>query len=220
MGRKAKEKTTANSEDGSMIGHNSIAELTDLERKALLIDNVKSYEKLLAVKKEADAAFKNGCKRAKAELGPDAVDEIKDFILLRSPEGEKAFKARVERQMRIARYSGTAPNTQFDMFASDSAPADERAREEGRQAGMEGEFMSANPYDPSLPQFSAWNEGWHEGQKAIFAIGEMRKVAAEKTVGEDDEDEDQTDLKDVKEGEVVKFPATPDQPSGDGAPAQ
>jgi ribosome modulation factor len=56
------------------------------------------------------------------------------------------------------------------MFAGpDRTPAVDRARAEGKRAGMNGESMKP-PYDTTLPQHDQWVEGWHEGQKAIFAI--------------------------------------------------
>lgn len=151
-------------------GHNANGGLTDEQRQALFFQHKKSYQAKLAAKKETDAAFKNACELARAELGKDAVDEIKDAILLEADEGDAILQARIERQLRIARYMGAIAGTQFEMFAGpDRTPAVDRAREEGRRSGMQGETLRS-PYDPGLPQNDAFIEGWHLGQKALFSI--------------------------------------------------
>lgn len=146
-------------------------ELTDDQRQALFFNHKRAYEASLAKKKEADAAFKNVCKLAKAELGDDAVKSIKDAILLDSPEGEAQLQAEIVRVMRIARWMNIPFGAQPDMFSdfSDPRPATERARAEGKKSGMEG-LVCKPPYAPTLPQADEWTEGWREGQRAIFSI--------------------------------------------------
>jgi ribosome modulation factor len=153
------------------VGHNANGGLSDEQRQALFFQHKKSYESGLATKKKADADFKNVCKRAKSELGKHAVDEIKLAIGLEEDDGDTALQARIERELRVARYMGSSVGTQFEMFGDgvDRQPAVDRARDEGKRAGMQGQSKKA-PYDHTLPQHDAWCEGWDTGQKAIFDI--------------------------------------------------
>jgi hypothetical protein len=79
------------------------SDLTDDELCALTYQWKRDYEIALADKKAADAELKNVCKRAKAELGPRALDLIKGLILLETPEGEASMRAAIEQQIRIAK---------------------------------------------------------------------------------------------------------------------
>lgn len=146
-------------------------ELTDDQLQALFFQHKKKYETVLAAKKEADAAFKNACKLAKSELGDDAVLSIKDAIGFETEKGEATIKASIERQLRVARWMAVPLGSQSDFFNdfTDRTPAVDRARAEGKKAGLEGVTMKP-PYATTLPQYDQWVEGWHEGQKAIFAI--------------------------------------------------
>jgi ribosome modulation factor len=160
------------------IGHNSEA-LTDDQNQALFFSHKRAYEAALAKKKEAAAAFLKVCKLAKSELGDDAVLSIKDAILLDTDEGEAKLRADLERQLRIARWMNVPFGQQAELFsdANDRRPATERARAEGKKAGMEGLAMKP-PYHTALPQFDQWVEGWHEGQAAIFAITKPKDAEA------------------------------------------
>lgn len=173
-GSKNKPKSEAQApEAGNGIGHNKPpADLTEDQRQALAIQHKKSYQAALAVKKEADAKFKHACKLAKAELGDDAVDLIKDMILLESEEGEATLRARAERARRAAIYMAAPLGAQFDFF-EDRMPATERAFAEGKRDAMAGEPLT-NPYDPSVPQNNSYAEGWHAGQKALVEAQKMR----------------------------------------------
>jgi hypothetical protein len=155
--------------------------LTEDERRALLFQHVKAYEERLAAKKKADADLKNACKVAKADLGKDAVADIKDVIALGSPEGEKALQAEIERKLRIARYVNAAVGHQFT-FSEDMRPATDRAYEEGKRVGLAG-GQCISPHDHSVPQHDSWMTGFHDGQ-AILGSAFAKKpvdVAAERT---------------------------------------
>lgn len=150
-------------------GHNK-EPLTDEQQAALGFQHKKAYEAALAVKKTADASFKNVCKLAKAEMGDDAVDTIKDMIAAETEEGEAKLKARIERALKAARWMAVPLGAQSELFAEpDRMPAVDRARAEGKRDGMAGKTLKS-PYDQTLPQNEAYHEGWQEGQKAIFAI--------------------------------------------------
>lgn len=143
------------------------SELSEDERRALLFQHVSKYELALAAKKKADADLKNTCKVAKAELGKDAVDDIKDVIALKSPEGEAELRAELERKLRVARYVNAPVGHQFT-FSEDMRPSEDRAFEEGKRSGLEG-APARPPHDPSVPQHGKWMEGWHAGQSVLLS---------------------------------------------------
>ena len=144
-------------------GHNK-PELTDDEQRALLFQHKRRYETALAEKKDADAAFKNACKRAKAECGVDAVADIKDAIAFAAPNGQQLFVAEVERKQRVARWLGLPVGSQVEFNFTDRAPQDEREFELGKQAGMAGE--NCKPAD-TVRNPARWVEGWHQGQDVL-----------------------------------------------------
>lgn len=167
-------------------GHNGApAELTDEQRQALFFQHKKKYSAALAAKKAADVALKNVCKLAKSELGDDAVPSIKDALLLETAEGEVEFRARVERQMRVARWMGMPVGAQGNLFEeNDRTPAADKAFADGKRAGLAGETAKP-PHDPSTEQYGRWMEGHAEGQ-AVVAKGftPLEQAAA----GDDDPD--------------------------------
>ena len=151
--------------------------ISDDDLQALAFQHKASYEAALATKKKADADFKNVCKRAKAEMGKDAVDQIKTMIECDTPEGEARIKARVLNTVAAARWAGAAFGTQFEMFdGPDRTPAEERAHGEGKRAGMQGDACRP-PYDGSVPQYQKWIDGWHKGQEAKAAQLSGRPMA-------------------------------------------
>lgn len=176
---KPKDETpeTTETEAPEGIGHNSEAEatptpdpLTEDQRIALTFMHKKLYSEALALKKAADAQLKNSAKLARAELGPTAINDIKDMIALESPEGEAALRQNVERQMKIARWMGMAVGTQAEIFVDvDRTPAIERAKAEGKRVGLAGD-PCAPPHAPETEQYREWMAGFHEGQ-AVLAKG-------------------------------------------------
>lgn len=131
-GSKNKVKTPPSPGDGNGIGHNSqVLELTDEERQALAHQHMEQYERALALKKKTDADFKNTCKSARAALGPDAVDLIKDMILIETDEGREKLRERARRAQMAARYMAAEVGMQFDFFAE---PPPEGAESFGDEA--------------------------------------------------------------------------------------
>lgn len=167
MGRKKRDET--DDEAPPAAGHN-LEQLTDDQRHALTAQYRTKYEAALKAKKDADVTFKNVCKKAHAELGDTAVDDIKDMIAGSTPEGEKALLARLiaqeERQARIARWLGLAPGAQPSMFEQDRTPAVDRAFAEGKRVGLAG-GNCAPPHSPDTEQHGRWMEGFHEGQAVL-----------------------------------------------------
>lgn len=154
------------------------SELTDDELCALAYQWKRDYQIALADKKAADAELKNVCKRAKAELGPRAIDYIKGLILLEGPSGEASLRALIEQQIRIAKWAGAPIGTQFQFFET-GGPAVDQAYENGKAAGFRGDTMQP-PHDPSVPQYKRWIEGWQAAQ-AVLVSGFRDKLSLSET---------------------------------------
>jgi hypothetical protein len=172
---KAKESGTAPNAPSPGMGHNR---LDDAQIKALHFIHVGEYERALKVKRDADAAFKNACKRIKSENG--SVDGIKLTIELRTPEGEARFKAQEEERLRIALWNGLAIGAQPSFFDVDRTPAVDKAKASGAIAGMNDEPCSPPYSDVGSPQSHAWVEGWHDGHASrISVLKGIRPLQAE-----------------------------------------
>ncbi len=155
-------------EDGAKAakGHNR-PELTEDEQRALTYSWKKKWEAQQAVVAAAKAeltAIENG---AKSELGKHAVKDIKEMILIEQPGGNASVQAAVERQLRLARWVNSPVGSQFEFF-EDRRPAEDRAFEEGKTAGLQG-LPRKSPYDHTLPQHNKWIDGWHAGNDVLLS---------------------------------------------------
>lgn len=158
-------------------GHNGPPELTEDQRISLSFTHKRAYENALEMKKEAARSFLQVCKLAKAELGAEAVDDIKEMIALETEEGEKKFKANLERQIKVARWMGLPVGAEPKLFADvDRTPAVDKARANGKRDGLAGNRQSPNA-DPSTEQYRAYMEGFYEGN-SVLAQGLAPKPAA------------------------------------------
>lgn len=171
------------------IGDNS-QPLTEEQLQALFFDHRRRYKDALAKKKEADANLRNACKRAKA----DGVDpkSIKFSIELENDEDGSIAKEQAERE-RIAAWMGLPLGGQADFF--DRTPLVDRARADGKRAGMEGETCKP-PHDAGGEAGQAWIAGWHEGQRALAETLPLLKGADTSVLipgehGDDDPDFDE-----------------------------
>lgn len=139
--------------------------LSDAQRQALhLSRHVPDYEKALAVKKKADNDFKNTCKVIKSEGG--SVDQVKMTISLRTVEGEQAFRDNLAAMQEAAEWNGVG--VQIDLEFNLRQPADDKAFDAGKRAGLAGESARA-PYDPGTSQAKRWLEGHADGQAVLSA---------------------------------------------------
>jgi hypothetical protein len=187
---KAKAKA-ANDTPG--VGDNSA--MADEDRKVLFFLNRNEYVRLLAAKKAADAALKNHGRQIKADLGEHGLAQIKLYEQSRTPEGEAKIKAEFEAQRQAMRWAGIPVNTQVDMF-EDLAPLDERAFDDGEEAGLRGDTF-ANPYDENSSAGRLFRQGWEAGQ-AKLAEGFRKKETHEHIKADDGDDpfEDEFDAAD------------------------
>lgn len=142
--------------------------LNDDQLEALFWSHKRLYANALAAKKNADANFKNACKKAKSELGDHAVESLKLVCSIETdPEAEGRFKGLVEAQMRAARWAGAAVGTQFSLLDEvNRAPAVDMAFAEGRRHGLAGEPRKPG-WAPGTDQYGAYMEGFTAGQDVL-----------------------------------------------------
>lgn len=160
--------------NGAAHGQN-IRPLNEDEQRALAFHHRREYRDALASKKEADAGFKNTCKRIIAE--GTSIADVREMIKLDGQGGEAALRAEIERMMKVARWMGASIGEQFDLedAINDRRPLDERAYAAGKVAGMNGDTCSA-PYDGHAGQ--EWIRGWHDGQASLMSALELTKAGA------------------------------------------
>lgn len=179
---KKKETEATNGTEQPGPGHNSIPELTDDQRFALTAMHKKVIARIMVAQQELANDLRNAKKLAKSELGPYAIDDIKDMIALETEEGEAKHKAEVERRVKVARWMGLPVGTQGSIFeAVDREPAEDKAYHLGKRHGLAGDTQQ-NPHSPGAPQYQRYLDGFHDGN-AVLAQG-IRPFPKEK-----DEDE-------------------------------
>ncbi|MCO6050871.1 hypothetical protein NGM99_13890 [Mesorhizobium sp. RP14(2022)] len=182
------------------VGHNS-GDMSETDRKALFFLNRDDYWKAMAAKKAADARVKLVGKQIKADLGEHGLLQIKAYEQSQTAEGKAELQAKQEAERQAMAWAGVPINTQLDLL-TDLAPLDERAFNDGQDAGMRGETLD-NPHDPNTDAGRAYEKGWKSGQEAIFAIRKKRADEAstdELIKGErpatDEEDEGEGEFRD------------------------
>lgn len=178
-------------------GHNSGEVSTDTKR-VLFFMNRSDYHEALAAKKAADAKLKLVGKQIKADLGDFGLSQIKDYDLAQTPEGQAKLKAEVDAKMQAMAFAGMPVGTQLDLLA-DRADGIERATRDGEEAGMRGDSL-VNPYNEASPEGQAYAEAWHRGQRAIFAIRQLRiKAEADELIAGHDSDDPFEDQREAAE---------------------
>jgi hypothetical protein len=192
------------------VGHNK---MTDEDLQRLTFQHRDSYRTALAAKKRADADLKNVAKKAKAELGKFAMDQIKILIELETEEGELDVANRVERALQAARWMGAKIGQQFNLFPQDGDL--DPIFEEGKRAGMAGDIPRV-PVDfvNSGDMSARWTKGWHAGQEVKirgFARGDKSADDDAPTTGVPRE-EFRENLRDITRTDGAGGPAHRDPP--------
>lgn len=139
--------------------------LSEDQQQALFFNHKKAYEKELEAKKKADASFKVACKLIKAE--GTKLSDVKLAIDLEDPEAGAEMRARIERELKVARWMNVPVGTQFSLLdETDRTPIDEKTYNDGKKAGLSGEpAKPPNHTPPSL--FNKWLDGHAAGQAAL-----------------------------------------------------
>lgn len=172
------------------IGHNTNLELSEAEKRALLVNGLTQIEGLVEQKDAIVSQIRTSRKRLVAHgFGPKVID----FALrLRKDEDDKMIEQR-RSEIEVARFLGhpigTQPELPFNM--EDRTPGVDKAKAEGELAGASGVTCSA-PYAVGSPMEQAWLNGWHDGQATITSAFKKleAKEAAEAEESDDEEGED------------------------------
>lgn len=158
-------KGTSRRKSGGDAPKSTIEDLSDDQRYSLAEQHRQKFENLLAAKKKADNDLKNFGKIIKADLGNDGLDQIKAIIEGKTPEGEAAIKARIQRDVQVLRWLGVPIGTQGDMFPKDDrTPLKDRAFAEGKRQGLAGENNN-NPHHHTTEAHRSHNDGYAKGQE-------------------------------------------------------
>ena len=165
-------------------------ELTEAEKKALLVQGLAEIEKHIEEKDRVVALIRTSRKKLVANgFKPKVID----FALrLRKDEDDVVIEQR-RAEIEVARFLNHPIGTQpeLPLVMEDRTPGIDKAKAEGEIAGAEGKTCSA-PYAAGSPNEQAWIKGWHDGQATITSAFKKleAKAAAE---AEDDEADDESD---------------------------
>lgn len=187
--------------DASTIGDNS-----DKQQRALTMQHKQAYLSALAKKKEADAAFKNVCKAAKADLGDTGVKDIKLLIEIDSAGNNSIVKQTIEHLMKCAAWAGLPVGTQASLFDEDRRTLIEKASGEGKYAGLNGKNPQS-PHHPGSELDQAWMAAWHEGQgelAQVFLKNNETKVLRPVETQQRDDDADAAIAAEADDGDAAE----------------
>jgi len=143
-------------------GPKKTANLLDPETRALFMQDLGEYERLLDAVGKAQAKLRRHGKTIKAD--GFTMAQIKFAIQCKTPEGEKAARAVIANNLLAAAYTGADIGEQLSLFLDEPrVPAVDRAYKEGEAAAAANE--PAKPgYDPSTAQYRQYMEGYHAEQ--------------------------------------------------------
>lgn len=175
----------AKKEEPAEIGSNSF-ELTESERKALLINGLNEIEGFTEEKDTAVAKIRTSRKRLVSHgFKPNVIS----FALrLRKNDDADEIEQR-KAEIEVARFLNHPIGTQVDLFDTqpDRTPDVDKAKAAGYIAGAEGKPRQP-PHAPGTEQEQAWLEAWSDGQKTLMSA--FKKLEAKAAAEPKDEDDD------------------------------
>jgi uncharacterized protein (UPF0335 family) len=160
-------------------------ELTESEKRALLVNGLTGIEALIEQKDVIVSSIRTARKKLVANgFAPKVIDFA--LRLRKDDDGEVIEQRRAE--IEVARFLnhpvGTQPELPLNM--EDRTPGVDKAKAEGEIAGAEGKTCSA-PYAAGSPNEQAWLAGWHDGQATITSAFKKLEAKAAAEPAEDDE---------------------------------
>lgn len=191
----------------------------DAEEKALFLRHRPLVDRAVEAVGTAVSNLRKLYKTAKAEGGFTKADF--DYArALETVEKEKVERAKIARQLKIAKFIGSDLGAQLDMFMEPSrVPAVDRAAEEGQRDSMEGKTASPS-YDPSTPQYRSYMDAYHADQEKRIKSG-IKPTEAAQEVAEDEKKKTETKLitKAQKEADAKAFAEAEAKKAAANAPA-
>jgi ribosome modulation factor len=157
----------------------NLATEADLRRWFVLIQGEeRDYEKVLAKLR----AERQQAKTSLDKIYADAADILKSRgvtkrVLKAMYELSKRDESEVSEEMQASvwamRAAGLPIGTQLSFWSdglADPADAYNKAKDRGKQAGLEGVSTADNPFNGHQLLSQAWLEGWHEGQSELLGV--------------------------------------------------
>ena len=145
------------------------ADLPSADEQKLFLSHLPIIAAQKAKLETANSDLRNLYKKAKADGFEKADFDL--AMAIETAEKEAKQKAKIARELTIAKFCGKALGNQLDLFLEpDRTPASENAYEEGKIAAMKNE--AARPgYDPSTEQHREYMRGYHDVQGAQIKDG-------------------------------------------------
>jgi ribosome modulation factor/uncharacterized protein (UPF0335 family) len=169
------------------IDHNGESELTEAEKRSLLVNGLAEIERHTEEKDRVVSLMRTARKRLVANgFKPKLIDYA--LRLRKNDEAEEIEHRRAEAE--IARFLNHPIGTQpeFTFTVVDRTPGVDRAFADGEQAGAEGKSCEC-PH-VSGPNEQAWIKGWHEGQATLLSAFKKLEAKAEAEAADEEEGED------------------------------
>ena len=185
--KKIEPQDEAEQQQPAPIDHNGETELTEAEKRALLIRGLAEIERNAEQKDHFVSEMRTARKRLVANgFKPKLIDYA--LRLRKNDEAEEIEHRRAEAE--IARFLNHPIGTQpeFSFTAVDRTPGVDRAFDEGGTAGAEGKSCECPHLDG--PNAQAWIKGWHEGQATILSAFGKLEAKAEADAADEEEGED------------------------------
>ncbi len=161
-GAKAKKKGVGHQEKGANSAE-------DANRRALFLVHKGDYVKAKDRLTKAQTAIRGLEKVIKSD--GFKVAQVKDAILMDSPEGEEQIRMEIANRLIAAQWAGSVLGQQLALFLEpDRTPAVDMAADEGTRDAMENKVAKPG-YDPSTPQHRTYMEAYHTEQARQIKSG-------------------------------------------------
>ncbi len=169
-GAKAKKKGIGHQEKGANSAE-------DANRRALFLVHKGDYVKAKDRLTKAQTAIRGLEKVIKSD--GFKVAQVKDAILMDSPEGEEQIRMEIANRLLAAQWAGSVLGQQLALFLEpDRTPAVDMAYDEGVRDCIEGK--TAKPgYSPDTAQAMRYLEGYHDETARRVKSGIKAPTAAE-----------------------------------------
>ena len=161
--KQKKPRATAEKKPAAVKAAPKIFNNDDPEAKALFLQHLPQIKDLKDRLNKANSNLRNAYKSAKAQGGFEKADFDYAFQL-ETAEQEAKTRAKIARNLTIARYMGSDLGAQLDMFLEPvRTPAVDRAYAEGETDAMQ--HNPAQPiYAPETEQYRRYMDGYHSVQ--------------------------------------------------------
>lgn len=159
-------------------------ELTEAEKKALLVQGLAEIEDLVEKKDDIVSKIRTSRKRL---VSHGFKPKVIDFALRLRKDDDDAIIEQRRAEQEVARFLNHPIGTQPEL-PLDAAPSAD-AFEAGESAGASGETCKS-PYAPGTADDQDWVKGWHQGQANITSAFKKLEAKAAPEAEDDEADDD------------------------------